>query len=560
MAGDQSEDAADRDPQAARSARAAIEALIHSTVFAPGERLDRNPGEFARGGMASVEAAVDRTLGRQIALKLLLAEHQRSLLAVRSFIREAQITGQLDHPNIVPIHELEVDSEGRLFFTMKLVEGRTLLDLLDSLRPGDSRSRLDPRGRKISTTLEHEDLLRLLEVFFKVLDAVAFAHARGVAHCDIKPENVMVGDFGQVYLMDWGIAKLLPEGHDQDLVARAKRVRELLPPTAEPTRLVIGTPAYMSPEQARGDQRQVDHRADIFALGATLFEILTGHPPYQGQDAAEELELARACEAVLLPHLAIARELRRIIGVAMHPDPAQRYPSVEQLRTELAGFMRGGDNFPRRRFAKGEWLIREGEVGDTAFILVSGRCEVCKRVTGGRASLRTLGPGDVFGETAILASSWRTASVVAITEVVAVTVTAEVLERELDAMKPWMGAFIRALAQRFADVDQRASQSVTKVPSSPAARSSSARDPVQIANLALMTLRTWGRRDRERGGLSMSVMRLCESIAKICGQSEDEVLKILRQYGQFEVVLTHDKIVLRDERGLIEELGRALKL
>jgi serine/threonine protein kinase len=518
----------------------AVQALIRATVVEPSKRLDRSPGEIARGGMASVEAAIDRTLGRRVALKLLHPEYQHSELAVRGFIREAQITGQLDHPNIVPIHELAVDSSGRLFFTMKLVEGRTLYDLIDSLRA--SHDRIDARGLKISTTVEHEELLRLLDVFVRLLDAIAFAHSRGVVHCDIKPENVMVGDYGQVYLMDWGIAKVMPE-RESSSFPRTTRVRDTLPPVTSAANMIVGTPTHMSPEQARGEQQLIDPRTDVFALGAVLFEILTGHPPYQGDDPAEVLALARACEPVLLPHLAIPQELRRIVGVAMNKDPAKRYQSVEQFRIDLQGFARGGDNFPRKRFSKGEWLIREGEVGDAAYILVFGRCEVSRQVKGKRESLRTLGPGDVFGETAILASTPRTASVIALTEVVAVIVTADVLEREVTAMKPWMGSFIRALAQRFSEVEKSGGGNAAK---------RAGVDPVQIANLALMTLKTWGRNN------SMSALQLCEKIAKTCGLSEDEVLKILRQYAHFEIALAQDRISLRDERGLVEELRRFL--
>ena len=167
-----------------------------------------------------------------------------------------------------------------------------------------------------------------------------------------------------------------------------------------------------------------------------------------------------------------------------------------------------------------------------------------KTIDGERQPLRTIGPGDVFGETAILAASKRTASVVALTMVVVVTVTAEVLEREVDAMKPWMGSFISALARRFSDVESRALVSAKTTPG-----------PAQIANLALMTMRTWGRRS-DNHGLTMSVIGLCESIAKIYGVRDSVVLKALRQYAHFEILLTHDVIALRDEVGLAEELRR----
>ncbi|EDM81618.1 probable serine/threonine-protein kinase pknB [Plesiocystis pacifica SIR-1] len=528
--------------------------LIQSALYTGDDRLDRSFGEIARGGMATIELAVDQTLGRRIALKLLHGDHQQSGLAVRSFIREAQITGQLDHPNIVPVHELARDEDGKLFFSMKLVEGRTLLERIRDLRllPGQAPPR-DARGRLVASTIEHEDLLRLIGVFLKVLDAVAFAHARGVVHCDIKPENIMVGDFGQVYLMDWGIARLIGEQPQRapHVGSRVVRVRNNLRSTAAFANMIIGTPSYMSPEQARGDRASIDQRSDIFSLGAVLFEILTGHPPYQGSTAHEVVEEAVACRSMLLPHLPITQEMRRIVSLAMHPDPAQRYGDVAELRADLESFMRGGDNFPRRRFAKGEWLIREGEVGDAAYILVHGRCEVSRlihtegKVEDKRDTLRMLGPGDVFGETAILASSPRTASVRALTEVVAVVVTADALEREVDAMKPWMGSFIRALARRFTDVDNLA-----------LARSiNPAQDPVQIAHLGLMTLGTWGTRDAE-GTLTMSVLELCGHVATISDQNEDQVLKALRQYAQFDIDLTLDEISLaRDaRRGLVREL------
>ncbi|MFO7562585.1 MAG: protein kinase [Enhygromyxa sp.] len=547
--------------------RDAIEDLIARLIPAGRERLDRR-GEIARGGMATIHVAVDRGLERRVALKLIRSDLQASMLAVRSFIREAQITGQLDHPNIVPVHELGVDEHGALYFTMKLVEGRTLYDLIEALRA--THERIDQRGLKIPTAVEHEDLLRLLDVYFKVLDAVAFAHSRGVVHCDLKPENVMVGDYGQVYLMDWGIAKLLPEPIDAQPWVRRRWIKDTLPLAAPSQPVVIGTPAYMSPEQARGDQRKIDARSDIFALGAMLFEILTGCPPYQGRSAVDVLLQAEDAEASLPEHLPIPRELRRIVSVAMAREPGDRYARVEDLQADLQVFMRGGGNFPRQSFAAGQWIIRESELGDAAYILISGRCEVFKQIDGRQELLRTLGPGDVFGETAILASTTRTASVQATTEVTAVIVNAEVLEREVDAMKPWMGAFIRTLAQRFSEVTQKQAESSGARPL-PARTGRTQRqlqalsppqgslsDPAQVANQAMMLLESWGRWDRDLGH-TMELRRLCAALATICGISQDEALTTLQSFAQFNVDARHDLVSLRDDRGLRRELERVLK-
>jgi eukaryotic-like serine/threonine-protein kinase len=286
----------------------------------------------------------------------------------------------------------------------------------------------------------------------------------------------------------------------------------------------------------------------------------------QAEDAAAELPA----------HLPIARELRRIVGVAMAKAPPDRYQRVEDMQADLRSFMRGGANFPRRTYQPNEWIIRENEDGDVAYILLAGRCEVLKLVDGQYESLRTLGPGDVFGETAILASTRRTASVVARTDVLAVLVTAEVLEREVDAMKPWMGAFIRALATRFSEVTERqsssqsqAAMSRTQLESPRTGRTQrqlaavkpgqgSLSDPAQVANQAMMLLKSWGKWDRDIGH-AMSLRQACSTLATICGLSQDEVLTTLGSFKQFLIEPKHDSISLHDDRSLVEELRRVLK-
>jgi serine/threonine-protein kinase len=241
--------------------------------------------------------------------------------------------------------------------------------------------------------------------------------------------------------------------------------------------------------------------------------------------------------------------------------------------------MRGGANFPRRTYRPNEWIIRENELGDAAYILLAGRCEVLKLVDGQNQSLRTLGPGDVFGETAILASTRRTASVVARTDVLAVIVTAEVLEREVDAMKPWMGAFIRALATRFSEVTERrasetASQSQVQMTRAQLDSPRTGRthrqlaavkpgqgslsDPSQVANQAMMLLKSWGKWDRDIGH-AMSLRQACATLATICGLSQDEVLTTLGAFKQFLIEPKHDSISLHDDRSLVEDLRRVLK-
>ncbi len=219
-------------------------------------------GEIGRGGVGIVLRGRDVELERDVAIKILKPEHLHHAGLTRRLIEEAQIGGQLEHPGIVPVHEFGRAPDGRPFFAMKLIQGRTLAELLKERRdPSDGRA-------------------RWLAVFEQICQTVAYAHSRGVIHRDLKPANVILGAFGEVQVADWGLA----------IVAG----RADLEPGA-----VLGTLAYMPPEQARGESERVDARSDVFALGATLCEILSGAPPYVGDsttafDAARTADLAPA--------------------------------------------------------------------------------------------------------------------------------------------------------------------------------------------------------------------------------------------------------------------------
>jgi serine/threonine-protein kinase len=432
---------------------ALIAALLESVLLPQQQRM-LPQGEIGQGGMGVVSALLDRALQRRTAQKTLIAGLRAQPMLVRAFIREAQITAQLDHPNIVPVHDIGLDEEQRLFFTMKHVQGRTLAALLEEA--ADENRFIDDA---------YERLLNLLEIVVKVCDALAFAHSRGVLHCDIKAQNVMVGDYGQVYLMDWGFARLLPRKEGQSPL----RVEDTLPrlPEGTDSGFVFGTPGYMSPEQAQGLVDQLDERSDVFSIGALLYQVLTGEVPYRGKTPVDTILLAQRAQYAPLDDMrAIApslrpRELVRIITRAMAPRKEDRYPNIEALRADLVHFLRGGSNFPSRMVPAGTHIIREGEVADAAYILMSGQCEVYRMVGDQRVTLQVLKPGEVFGEMALLASSPRIASVVARTDVHLVVVTRQVVEDELNSMKPWMGAFIRALASRFREQQElRLQQSV----------------------------------------------------------------------------------------------------
>jgi serine/threonine-protein kinase len=244
-------------------------------------------GELARGGMGAIFRGRDLDLGRDLAVKVIREEHRNHPEMVRRFVEEAQIGGQLQHPGITPVHDLGRFPDGRLFIAMTLVRGRTLAALLEA--------RGGPR----------EDRMQFLSVFEQVCQAMAYAHSRGVIHRDLKPSNVMVGAFGEVQVMDWGLAKVLDQGGVAD-EKRALRASDGAPSVRTlrcdsdglESRVgsVLGTPSYMAPEQARGELDTLDERADVFALGSILCEILTGQPAFAGGSAAEVYRKAKRAD------------------------------------------------------------------------------------------------------------------------------------------------------------------------------------------------------------------------------------------------------------------------
>jgi serine/threonine-protein kinase len=371
--------------------------------------------ELAGGGMGVIHRATDRSLARTVAQKRLVPELAHSEDNAQLLVREALVTAKLDHPNVVPVHDIGVGDDGQVYFTMKLVEGRTLADWIASRPEGESP--------------EWEELLDQIDVVIKVCDALSFAHARGVLHCDIKPANIMVGDYGQVYLMDWGIARLLDSERG----------------STGSSKTIVGTPAYMPPEQAAGEA--LDERSDVFALGALLYHVVTGRPPYRALEYKSVLVQAVLCD----PEPAIERApwtppaLSRVIMKALAREPVDRYASVPAFRAAIVRFVRGGEAFERLVFPPGETIVREGEEGDFAFILEAGRCEVS--IDGRR--VREMGPGEVFGEMAILRSGRRTATVRALERTTVRRIAGSAVREELDGMKPWMGALLRALAARL---------------------------------------------------------------------------------------------------------------
>jgi tetratricopeptide (TPR) repeat protein/tRNA A-37 threonylcarbamoyl transferase component Bud32 len=312
-------------PESSSSASAPASTGLEAPAPAPPPVADGLPaqvgryhieGELGRGGMGIVLRAQDSAFHRTLAIKMLREAHPDQPQQKQRFLEEAQVLGQLQHPGIPPVHDRGELPDGRPYFAMKLIKGRTLAELLNE-RP-------DPA----------HDLPRFLAIFGQVCQAVAYAHSRGILHRDLKPSNVMVGAFGEVQVMDWGLAKVL--GSEQRLktgiraedTSTVATVRTEEDDLATQEGAVMGTPAYMAPEQALGEIERLDERADVFGLGAILCVLLTGKPPYVAPSKAELYRRAKHGELAeahaRLEGCGADAELVRLAKGCLAPDLAER--------------------------------------------------------------------------------------------------------------------------------------------------------------------------------------------------------------------------------------------
>jgi len=270
--------------------------------------------ELSSGGKATLVSCKDTNLGRRVVLKMLRPELAQDRLELRRLLREARITAQLQHPATVPMYELGQNEKGDWFFAMKKIQGHTLFEIIVGL------------ALKKKPFEDEFDLNRLLSILTQIGDALAYAHVRGVIHRDVKPENVIVGMFGEVTLIDWGAAKVWGMPNDGDEHTKGSRG---------------GTPLYMSPEQVTGN-RLVDERTDVFSLGVVMYEMLCQTEPFRGRNVKETfdniLHREPASPSQAAPHRTIPKRLEEICLKAMQKNPADRFVSMHKMIEAINNF------------------------------------------------------------------------------------------------------------------------------------------------------------------------------------------------------------------------------
>jgi serine/threonine-protein kinase len=285
----------------------------------------------AQGGLGEVFVALDAELHREVALKQILEKHADDPDSRQRFVAEAEITGGLEHPGVVPVYGLGTYADGRPYYAMRFVKGESLREAIEHFH-GDAMLKNDPGRRSL-------ELRKLLRRFLDVCNAVDYAHSRGVIHRDLKPANMILGRHGETLVLDWGLAKAIgradPSVDEETIAPSSSGSSETLPGSA------LGTPAYMSPEQAGGDLDRLAPRSDVYSLGATLYCLLTGRPPFVGEDVGEVLRRVQAgnFRAPREVDPSLDEALDAVIKKAMATKAEDRYTGCRALADDVESWM-----------------------------------------------------------------------------------------------------------------------------------------------------------------------------------------------------------------------------
>jgi serine/threonine-protein kinase len=399
-------------------------------------------GMAGEGGIAQVTSFFDVYLNRVVAIKELKQKSLDSPDLIRSFINESKMIGYLDHPGVVPIYDAFVLDENRFSYSMKFIEGYSLASELkrrkNSAKPGFS-------------------IAESVKIITKVGETLAYVHDKGVIHLDLKPENVMLGSYGQVMVMDWGNARLYDNRPFDEYINAFSGNPDFAHFYEEREDIILGTPGYMSPEQTSMPRTALTPASDIFSAGVFFYQMLTGIHPFEA--ASAESMMHNICNLHQpMPNRynpEIPRRLSAICQKMLEKRIPERYNSFNDVLQDLNEFSDYGHTFATQLFGPGETIVTEGEEGEFAFLIVKGRVQVSMIVDGRHTVLDELGEGEIAGELAIFSRQKRSATVTAIEPTIIRIMNKTDVESELEKLAPWVGNMVSALSDRFSKLSQR---------------------------------------------------------------------------------------------------------
>lgn len=400
-------------------------------------------GLLGEGSLGRVERVFDARLGRVVARKSLRAELRETESALRTFANEVRILGRLEHRGVLPIFDAWVTEEGRPVYTMREIAGESLASLL----------RIDPKsGQATPLALD-----RTLSIWTQIAAALAHAHARGVIHLDLKPQNLIVMPGDEVVLVDWGSATIHDPARFVEGIEDVAEQLALDPTAHQSDEFIVGTPRYMSPEQTENARSTLTPASDLFSLGVLFFQMATGRLPFEGESLEELLFHVRETPA---PNpRAIARSvhprLAGLIARMLEKAPERRPADMGVVLDELAAFRGTAAEFPLMERAAGELLFAEGDEAHTAYVIVEGEVEVWTEQGGVRRVLGRHVAGEPVGELALLRNAPRSASASARTDVRLRVIRRQALAAEVEKLSPWVLAILSGVVERFVDRSER---------------------------------------------------------------------------------------------------------
>lgn len=394
------------------------------------------------GGISNVSSFFDTRLNRVVALKELRESEQYKEELQQFFINEAKLIGYLDHPGVIPVFDAFLRGDGGACYTMKLYEGELLTELVE-------------KGKK--TDQRHMPLTQSFEIFLKLCETMAYVHDKGVLHLDIKPDNIMIGTYGEVMVLDWGSAYLYDSTRFYEYLEQHTEKTGLAHFAKEGKGIILGTPQYMSPEQTNSSRDTLTCASDIFSAGTVFYEMLTGRHPFPSHHSEELMDQIRALNPPP-PHEVnsdLPRRLSQLCMRMLQKNPVNRHGSFHDVLRELAECRIAGETLPVKHYDAGRVIFNEGDAGDYSFMILSGQVEISKWIDGAKRVLARLGPGEVVGELAIISRQPRTATATALEPTRIRVMSKEDVEQELDKLSPWVGKMITGLSGRFIEINDR---------------------------------------------------------------------------------------------------------